>query len=299
MMNTNLRPRFLHRTLTALTLAVLMALSNHETSAAAEAPAGKVVAVAGQVTAGGEDGSIRGIAKDDPIFAGDTISTGPNSRARIVFSDDGVIFLRPSSRFVIKSYRNTGDPQQDESKFSLVRGGFRSVTGAIGKANTKNYEMETPVATIGIRGTDHEGRFCAGDCADLTDVGVSPPADGLYTGTNTGETAIGNQNFGAGQYGYTNPTGQTFQLPEPPPILVKDPLLPPALTDKGDEKNASEEKPEEEKPVEQEKPADQDKPADQQTQGQPATDGGEGTNSGEEGFEIPAQPPTTRMVECQ
>jgi len=276
---------FTGRALVLLTLLMVPA----RTLLAAEppsTPAGKVAAVVGQVTAAGEDGAIRTIAKDDPIFAGDIVSTGPNSRVRIVFSDDGIIFLRPSSRFVIKSYNHSGSPEKDESSFSLVRGGFRSVTGAIGQSNPKNYKVDTPVATIGIRGTDHEGRLCINDCTDLVDVGVSPPPDGLYTGTNTGETVIGNQNFGAGEYGFTNMDRQTFQLPQPPQILVKDPLFPTALTDPGSE-----------------------------TPGQEGGTGGEGqgdnasgipeggssaTPAGsEEGFEIPAQPPVTHTINCR
>ena len=264
----------------------------------AEEAAGKVDAVAGQVTAAGADGTIRPLTKDAPFFSGDIISTGPNSRVRLVFSDDGVIFLRPSTRFVIKSYRHSGDPEEDESKFSLMRGGFRSVTGAIGKGNTKKYEVETPVATIGIRGTDHEGRFCAGDCADLTNIGVSPPADGLYTGTNTGETLVGGKNFGAGQYGFTTPSGQTTHLPEPPPILIKDPLLPVALTDKGAKATDKEPAGGEQQPQQDTQPAAQDKST---TQGQekPAADSGKGTPAAEEVFEIPAKPPATRMIDCR
>ncbi|MCJ7600666.1 MAG: FecR domain-containing protein [Desulfobulbaceae bacterium] len=265
--------------------------------ARAEEPAGKVNAVAGQVTAAGADGAIRTLAKDAPFFSGDIISTGPNSRVRLIFSDDGVIFLRPSTRFEIKSYRHSGDLEQDESKFSLLRGGFRSITGAIGHGNTKKYEVKTPVATIGIRGTDHEGRFCAGDCLDLTDIGVSPPADGLYTGTNTGETLVGGQKFKAGQYGFTSPAGQTLHLPEPPPILAKDPLLSVALTDKG--AKATEKEPAGDKQqTNQDKQTGQDKPT-KQAQEKSATDGGKDTPPAEEGFEIPAKPPTTRMIECK
>jgi hypothetical protein len=234
---------------------------------AADPPAGKVVAVAGQVTAAGADGAIRPLAKDDPVFAGDIISTGPNSRTRIVFSDNGVIFLRPSTRFVIKSYQHSGAADKDESEFSLVRGGFRSVTGAIGHSNPKNYRVDTPVATIGIRGTDHEGRFCAGDCADLVDIGVSAPPDGLYTGTNEGETMVGGQEFKAGQYGYTTLGGPTTPLPQPPPILIKDPMLRGSLTDSGGStktKGAS-----------------------------PATAVVE-----DAGFEVPAKPSATQSVDC-
>jgi len=292
-MNTSRRPRLLSLSCSALLLFVLL-LATVGPLPAAEPPAGKVVAVAGQVTAAGPDGTIRTIAKDDSIFAGDIINTGPNSRVRIVFSDQGVIFLRPSTRFVIKTYTHSGDQEKDESDFSLVRGGFRSVTGAIGHTNPKNYKVDTPVATIGIRGTDHEGRFCANDCADLVDVGVDPPPDGLYTGTNTGETMVGDQSFGAGQYGYTSLDGRTTRLPEPPPILIRDPLLPAALTDRGSES--------------------QDQGAAGSGEGSGdgaggASGGSAGTATGgsagandtpdEEGFEIPAKPPTTRTIECR
>ncbi|MFC1512981.1 FecR domain-containing protein [Thermodesulfobacteriota bacterium] len=209
--------------LIALTLA-LLPVSFPGIVQAAET-AGKVNAVAGKVTAAGADGAIRTLTKKAPVFSGDIISTGPNSRVRILFSDESVIFLRPSTRFVIDSYKHTGNSQQDESKFSLVKGGFRSVTGAIGHANKDKVRIETPVATIGIRGTDHEGRYCAGDCLDLTNIGVSAPADGLFTATNVGQTMVGNKQFSAGQYGFTSPAKVTVHLPEPPPILAMDPAL--------------------------------------------------------------------------
>lgn len=286
-------------------------------AAAAEQPAGKVAAVAGKVTAAGADGSIRTIGKDDPIFAGDIVSTGPNSRVRIVFSDDGVVFLRPSTRFVIKAYSHNNAQKEDESKFSLVKGGFRSVTGAIGHANTKNYSVDTPVATIGIRGTDHEGRYCAGDCIDLADVGVAPPPDGLYTGTNSGQTVVGDQHFEAGQYGFTNLEGKTFSLPEPPQILIKDPLFSGALTDKGTEKTPEkdavqeegEKKTTEQDSMQKEQPKEEEKP-NEQSKGKTGNDAGskspttevidDGAASGnDKGFEIPAKAPTTQTIDCR
>ncbi len=220
------------RLIVLVALAVLPALLPR-LALAAEA-AGTVAAVAGKVTVAGADGAIRTLTKDAPVFSGDIISTGPNSRLRIVFNDNGVIFLRPATRFVIDSYKHTGNVQEDESKFSLVKGGFRAVTGAIGHANKDSVKVATPVATIGIRGTDHEGRFCAGDCLDLTNIGVSAPPDGLYTATNVGRTVVGSQTFAAGQYGFTSPARVTVHLPEPPPILLKDPDLRGGLQLKGD-----------------------------------------------------------------
>lgn len=263
----DLRPRGMCVLLALYLLVATLLTAQVGAAVAAEAPAGKVAAVAGQVTAAGSDGAIRPLGKDDPVFSGDIISTGPNSRARIVFSDNGVIFLRPSTRFVIKSYQHKGSAEKDESEFSLVRGGFRSVTGAIGHSNPKNYRVDTPVATIGIRGTDHEGRFCAGDCADLVDIGVAEPPDGLYTGTNEGKTVVGGKEFGAGQYGYTTLGGPTTALPQPPPILIKDPMLRGSLTDSGGSNKSSE--------------------------------GNKGGAAVEDaGFEVPAKPSTTQSIDC-
>jgi len=287
-------------------------------SLAAE-PAGKVTAAQGEVTAAGKNGTIRSLAQDAPVFAGDIISTGPNSKVRIIFSDQGVIFLRPSSRFVIDAYQHSGSAAKDESKFSLVRGGFRAVTGAIGQANKDRVQIKTPVATIGIRGTDHEGRFCAGDCLDLTNIGVSAPPDGLYTGTQVGQTQVGGQSFRAGEYGFTAPNRVTTRLPEAPPILVADPHLQGALrmkpgtrpADQGEEvkKEQKPKQPEEEKPREtrqekEQKPA----PAEQQPEQKPQS-GKPGEQLGsrsapveqpakQEAFEIPARPATVRSVEC-
>ncbi len=289
--------------LIALTLA-LISLSSPGMAQAAE-PAGKVEAVAGQVTVAGADGAIRTLEKDGPVFSGDIISTGPNSRVRIVFSDQGIIFLRPSTRFVIDSYKHTGNKQQDESKFSLVKGGFRSVTGAIGHANKDNVKIKTPVATIGIRGTDHEGRFCAGDCLDLTNIGVSAPPDGLYTATNAGQTVVGKKQFGPGQYGYTSPAKVTVRLPEPPPILVADPALRGALApQKGTESK------DKSTPASEKQGGEKEKPEQKQTgkQGPQSGKTGQSEQSGQgeqpgqgtkEGIEIPAKPPATRAIQCQ
>ena len=44
--------------------------------------------------------------------------------------------------------------------FSLLKGGFRTVSGLIGKINHEDYSVATPVATIGIRGTDYLTVLC-------------------------------------------------------------------------------------------------------------------------------------------
>ncbi len=49
--------------------------------------------------------------------------------------------------------------------FRLLKGGFRAVSGLIGKADPSEYLISTPVATIGIRGTDYIVVVCDAACA--------------------------------------------------------------------------------------------------------------------------------------
>ena len=129
------------------------------------------------------------------------ISTGPNSYLNIKFTDGGRVLLRPNSRFQIEEYSykagatdsaessspNVAAEPEGNSLFRLLKGGFRAVTGLIGERNRDTYKVRTPVATIGIRGTDFEARICQGDCFDISPA----PADGLYTGVFNGGIQLG------------------------------------------------------------------------------------------------------------
>jgi hypothetical protein len=52
-----------------------------------------------------------------------------------------------------------------KSFFSLIKGAMRSVTGLIAKADPQTYRVATPVATMGVRGTDFKLVYCNNDCA--------------------------------------------------------------------------------------------------------------------------------------
>ena len=68
--------------------------------------------------------------------------------------DSALLTLNENSALSIDQYSFTGaGGSQDKVLMRLVRGGFRTVTGAIGKKNKDDYQVETPLASIGIRGT--------------------------------------------------------------------------------------------------------------------------------------------------
>ncbi|HEY5719364.1 MAG TPA: FecR domain-containing protein, partial [Gammaproteobacteria bacterium] len=183
------------------------------------AEAGKVIAVRGSVTASTPDGQLRELKRGDDVFAGETIATGGASFVRLKFTDGGAMYLRAGSRFVIEDYTFEEKEKPNKSNFNLLRGGFRAVTGAIGREDQRAYAVRTPVSTIGIRGTDYQVRLCLGDCLDLASQGLPVPNDGLYTATYEGATVIDGVQIGPNQFSFTAPGGQTFLLNIAPDVL--------------------------------------------------------------------------------
>ena len=82
--------------------------------------------------------------------------------------------------------------------FGLLEGGFRSLTGWIGKYNRNSYTVRTPNATIGIRGTDHEPY--------VIPKGSSEGDAGTYDKVNEGgsfiQTAAGRADVAPNQAGF-------------------------------------------------------------------------------------------------
>jgi hypothetical protein len=189
--------------------------------------AGEVITLTGQATAATTAGEIKPLNQGAPVSSGDTVVTNPNSWVRMKFTDGAFVILRPNTRFVIEDYKDTGNAATDRSIFNLVKGGFRAVTGLVGKRNPKNYAVRTAVATIGIRGTDHEGRICDDDCNDVD----PPPPNGLYTGTHEGETDVNGNPNGPGEYTYTDPDGNTEDITKGQADPLTDDPIPPADPD--------------------------------------------------------------------
>ena len=91
----------------------------------------------------------------DLVRERDTIVTGSNGHVHIKFVDDALISIRPDSRLEIVNYQFDGDrPEASIVKFSLIEGTARSVSGKAASAAKERFRLNTPVAAIGVRGTD-------------------------------------------------------------------------------------------------------------------------------------------------
>jgi hypothetical protein len=144
--------RNLHRKTTAIKGLLLAALL-FAGSAWADV-AGTVTHLSGPLVAKKPDGTVKVLAVRSEVESGDTLVSEKNTYAQVKFIDNSQVTLRPGTTFKIEKFAYDADkPDADKASFDLVKGGLRSVTGALGKRNKEKFELKTPSATIGIRGT--------------------------------------------------------------------------------------------------------------------------------------------------
>jgi len=132
---------------------LLLALIGAAFAGQAQASAGRVEFAIGGATVSGPNGQQKPLAKGDEVNSGDVLRT-TDGRVQVRMADGAYISLQPNTEFGIKSYNYEGKTDGKESAFySLLKGAMRTVTGLIGRVNRDRYQIATPTATVGIRGT--------------------------------------------------------------------------------------------------------------------------------------------------
>ena len=87
------------------------------------------------------------------IRLNDVLITGRDGTMGVIFEDNTRISLGPNSKLTITKYLY--QPAHEKYGFisRMIRGTAYFISGAIGKASPESVKFETPVATIGTRGT--------------------------------------------------------------------------------------------------------------------------------------------------
>lgn len=102
-----------------------------------------------------QGGQLRVVQRGDKIYAGDQLQTGRNGHIHLKTVDAGFISLRPASQLLIHQYHyDPKSPRENAVRFELKNGVVRSITGKAGEEAKDRFRLSTPVAAIGIRGTD-------------------------------------------------------------------------------------------------------------------------------------------------
>lgn len=137
----------------ALRAAALIALTGCLGLAQAEpAPAGTVLLSAGPVHLQGDP--LIPVTRGATIAPGQTIVTGEGGFAHIRMADGGLVAIRPLSTFQVEVFDYKQNQESDRVRYRLEEGVARAITGGVGEANKEAFRLNTPVAAVGVRGTD-------------------------------------------------------------------------------------------------------------------------------------------------
>jgi hypothetical protein len=133
-------------------IALVMTFASH---AHAVDTAGTVSFVIGSAQADQAGQASQAIVRGANVFVGQTIVTGINGHVHLKMIDGAAVIVRPSSRLKIEEYvYDALNPSKSRIKISLETGVVRSITGKAGEASKESFRLNTPLAAIGIRGTD-------------------------------------------------------------------------------------------------------------------------------------------------
>lgn len=130
-------------------LSVVCALN----TASASEVAGKTILAKGIVQSFDQvSKETRKLKRRSEIFSVDKITTGDKSKAQFSMSDGGLITLKENTEILISNYKYNLEAGEASATLEIVNGGLRSISGLIKKSGG-DYQVKTPVGSIGIRGT--------------------------------------------------------------------------------------------------------------------------------------------------
>ncbi len=195
------------------------------------AEAGRFQFVIGEIKVVSASGAERIPVKGEAFNSGETIVTGASGTAQIRMSDGGLVAVRPDTQMKLDQYVFNGrEDGAERTLVSLIKGGFRAITGLIGNRNKENYKILTPSATIGIRGTDHEAVVIPPNTTGGYQAGTY---DRVYRGATIIETDKGKLIVNPNQVGFTPGKGAApVLLPKIPEFFDAKAQRPDAVKDK-------------------------------------------------------------------
>ena len=171
---------------------------------------GTVVETSGSVIAINKRKVSRKLTKGYPVYLGDKVVTGETGFVRLKMIDNAILDLRCFSIMVIEDYSLNNASRR--SILNLLQGSLKKITGEIGKMSEDVYELKTPIANIGVRGTEYALRvFQAKGCGGTLDAG-----DGLYLEVFKGLVDVHNK---AGHEVFAK--GETAYVPLPKSVPQK------------------------------------------------------------------------------
>ncbi len=98
-------------------------------------------------------GQILPAAVGAKLLAADTLTTGSDGSIGVILRDNSTLSIGPESNLIIQEFLFSPAEGELGLLARITRGTMAYISGLIGKLAPESARFETPVATIGIRGT--------------------------------------------------------------------------------------------------------------------------------------------------
>lgn len=168
---------------------VMLGLLWHAAVLAQTDAAGRVMFVVGKASKHTLNGPEQEITKDMIVRQGDKLVTAADAYVYTRMADGALLVVRPASTLSIDLWRyDAVKPEQSQIKYTLHNGLSRYVSGRGSQAAKDQFRFNTPLAAIGVRGTD----FTVWSQPEVTEVAVR--AGGVVMsafGSNCQKEALG------------------------------------------------------------------------------------------------------------
>jgi hypothetical protein len=123
--------------------------------AAAQQAIGAVSRIQGEAS-GTRGGATRALRLHASVFRNEVVSTGKAARLEVTFADNTRLTLGERTRLRLDRYVFNPAAGRGTIRFRIA-GAFRFLSGEVSKLARSDLAVTTPVATVGIRGTDFWG----------------------------------------------------------------------------------------------------------------------------------------------
>lgn len=153
---------------------------------AAAVPVARVSLSVGDATLFKPSGASSPLVRGTELAEQDRVVTGKSGMVMLVFTDQGRVAIRPESELVIRKYEDDPSGQATQLQLELMRGTVRQISGHAAQRQPDRYRLNTPIAAIGVRGTDFLAKANPGSVQTYVHEGaitVQPMQMGQSVGT--------------------------------------------------------------------------------------------------------------------
>lgn len=152
---------------------------------------GFVIAANGTVTVASQNATPRPASLRQHVFPSDTITTGPEASAKVLFDDNTILNVMENSQVEIAEYVYDPETAKRSTIFRLVQGQIKVLVADFYAATGSRFEIHTPTTVAAARGTEYVVFTSLVNGVPVTTVAVTSGSVTVTAGDQTVTVAAG------------------------------------------------------------------------------------------------------------